>query len=92
MQRAYIHAKSRREDGSFDSFLTIYVDVKEAILPWQARGLQYTATGYGSRTPTRYMVKYNNKWRRVYCRIYSNNGTLYIGKLSDNLLVDIDYE
>ena len=41
-------------------------------------GLTYTATGYGSKIPTEYMVKYNNRWYRVYCAIYSNNGTLYI--------------
>lgn len=92
MQTAHIKAKSRREDGSFDTILTMPAVVKEVILPWQAMGLHYTATGYGSKIPTRYMVKYNNKWRRVYCRVYSNSGTLYIGKLSDNIFVDIDYE
>lgn len=24
----------------------------------------------------------HGKWRRVYCRIYSNSGTLYIGRLT----------
>ena len=92
MQTAHIKAKSRREDGSFDSLWTVPAEIKKEILPWQAMGLQYTSTGYGSKIPTRYMVKYNNKWRRVYCRIYSNSGTLYIGKLSDGLFIDIDYE
>lgn len=36
------------------------------------------ASGYGSRIPVAYMVKWNNRWRRVYCMIYSNSGTLYI--------------
>ena len=39
----------------------------------------YSATGYGARIPTRYMVKFNGKWRRVYCAIFSNVGTTYIG-------------
>lgn len=79
--KAYIQTKSQRPDGSFDSFMTIGVDCKEAPLWWQKQGLQYTASGYGSRIPTHYMVKFNGRWRRVYCRIFSNVGTLYIGRL-----------
>ena len=59
------------------------IPVKVSELPWQKAGMTYTATGYGKRIPTRYMVQVNGKWRRVYCRIYSNNGTLYIGKLAE---------
>ena len=88
--KAYIQTHQIRQDGSKDSFCTIGVDVKEKDLDWQKRGLSYTATGYGKRIPTRYMVKFNDKWRRVYCCIFSNSGTLYIGKLSDSLIVDIE--
>jgi hypothetical protein len=52
------------------------VVIKE--LWWQSKGLQYTATGYGSKIPTRHMVRFNGKLRRIYCRIFSNIGTLYI--------------
>ena len=47
---------------------------------WQDAGKQYTASGYGAKIPTRYMVKVNkeNRWRRVYCIIYSNCGSLYV--------------
>ena len=62
--------------------MTESVAVKEKPLFWQERGLMYTATGYGRKIPTRYMVQYGGKWRRVYCCIFSNVGTLYIGKLS----------
>lgn len=66
------------------------VEVKESELPWQKAGLTYTATGYGARIPTRYMVRYQNRWRRVYCRIYSNIGTLYIGKnIKSGIIVNI---
>ena len=34
--------------------------------------------GYGGKIPTKYMVFIDNKWRRVYCRQYSNIGTLYV--------------
>ncbi len=50
-----------------------------------------TVSGYGSRLPSDFMIRYNNKWRRVYVAIYSNAGTMYIGKnLQSGLFVDID--
>ena len=83
--QAYIQHKS--EQG--DSYRTESVECKSKFLWWQTKGLSYTASGYGKRIPTVYMVKYNNRWCRVYCCIYSNIGTLYIGKLSDRLFVTI---
>lgn len=53
--------------------------LKHKPLPHHVAGLSYTASGYGSRIPTEYMVWLNGKWRRIYCRIYSNIGTLFIG-------------
>ena len=85
--QAYIQTKAIREDGNFDSLQTIEVPCKVKELPWQTRGYSFTATGYGSRIPTRYMVEFNGKWRRVYCRIYSNSGTLYIGKKYNGSIV-----
>ena len=38
------------------------------------------ASGYGNRIPTDFMIKYQGRWRRVYCCCYSNSGTLYIGE------------
>ena len=86
-QTMYIHTYQTRPDGTRDTFQTILVESKIDPLPWQELGLCYTASGYGSRIPTRHKVKFNGRWRRVYCRIYSNVGTLYIGRLSDNLIV-----
>jgi hypothetical protein len=47
---------------------------------WQEAGKFYTASGYGAKIPTEYMVKVNgeNRWRRIYCCIYSNSGILYV--------------
>ncbi len=73
--------------GTSGPFLTEKLEAIVKLLPFQKMGLQFTATGYGSKIPTRYMVQYNGKLRRVYCRIYSNAGTCYIGKLSDNLII-----
>jgi len=60
---------------------------KHAPLYCHAHGLMQTATGYGKRIATATMVHYRGRWRRVYCCIFSNVGTCYIGKLSDNLIV-----
>lgn len=56
----------------------VQVDVKEKPLPHHKLGLQYTATGYGSKLPTRYMIMYRNRWRRVYSICYSNVSTEYV--------------
>lgn len=53
------------------------VTLFERMLPWQRRGLQYTANGYGVKIPTRWVVKYRNHVRRVYCTIFSNIGTCW---------------
>ena len=57
---------------------------------WQLKGLMYTATGYGRKIPTQYMVKHNNRLKRVYCCIFSNSGTLYIiNNGQDLILTDV---
>lgn len=78
--KAYIHTCHIHPDGGKDCFLTRSVDVKIDELEWQKRGLSFTASGYGSRIPTPYKIKVDGVWRRVYCRIYSNVGTLFIGR------------
>lgn len=54
------------------------ITLTERLLPWQKRGLQYTASGYGTRIPTRWIVNYAGRTRRVYCTIYSNAGSCWI--------------
>ena len=59
----------------------IYTEEKDFIdcpLEWQKRGLQQTASGYGSKLTTSRKYKYNGKYYRVYACCYSNNGTAYI--------------
>lgn len=88
--QAYLHTKTERLDGTFDSFQTNQVPVKIELMPHHVRGLSWTATGYGARIPTRYMVQVNGKWRRVYAICYSNSGTLYIGKrYNQTAVVDV---
>jgi hypothetical protein len=77
----FVHSKTIRPDGSFDTLYTTECEAKDSPLWHHTQGLSYTASGYGRRIPTRQMVKFAGKWRRVYCCIYSNAGTCYIGKL-----------
>lgn len=81
--KSYLHTCSVN-NGRRECFLTRSVPVKQAPLEWQKRGLQFTVSGYGSRIPTEYMINVDGRWRRVYCRIYSNVGSLFIGKKYDN--------
>ena len=66
-------------------------EVKHAPMHWHNAGVWQTTTGYGKRIATANMLKFNGKWRRIYCCIYSNIGTCYIGKLNgacgENLIV-----
>ena len=45
-------------------------------------------TGYGDKIPTQYMVFIDNKWRRVYCRVYSNSGTCYVLIKGELVIID----
>lgn len=52
--------------------------ISERMLEWQRRGLQYTATGYGTKIPTSKVIKWSDgRERRIYCDIYSNIGSCY---------------
>ena len=63
---------------------------KISDLAWQKHGLSYTSSGYGAKIPTRHMVRtVDQKWRRVYCTIYSNIGTLWIVQHGEKIIVDI---
>ena len=75
------------QDGTREKLHSFSLESKKSLLPHHIAGQSYTTTGYGSRIPTTQMVKFRGRWRRVYCCIFSNVGTLYIGKRSDNLIV-----
>lgn len=75
----YVNSKCFRPDGTTHSHRTFEVESKDAPMPHHKLGLSYTASGYGKRIPTRTMVKFEGKWRRVYVCRYSNAGTAYIG-------------
>lgn len=58
----------------------ISCQVKESPLAWQERGMQETASGYGLKLTSRFLVLFKGKWRRVYICQMGNAGTAYIGK------------
>ncbi len=59
----------------------------EKPLWFHKRGLMQTATGYGSKLSTPYMVRHNNRNKRVYCSCFSNCGTLYIMSMGKKLII-----
>ena len=71
-------------------FKTELVEHKIEPMQHHKLGLYYTATGYGAKVPTQYMVKYNNRWYRVYCAVYGNSGSTYIVSNGDKIKV-IEY-
>ena len=52
-------------------------------------GLQQTATGYGEKLSTDWMVRHNGRDKRVYCVCHSNIGTLFIISKGKQEIVDI---
>ena len=66
-------------------YQTISVEHKQTVTP-----RNNSASGYGSKIPTSYMIKWENRWRRVYCTIYSNIGTCYAMVKGVRVVVTID--
>lgn len=66
--------------GSYhaDCDRTVTVPCKEAPLQHHLLGLTYTASGYGAKLPTRYMVQVENRWYRVYSTCFSNTSSEWI--------------
>jgi hypothetical protein len=55
---------------------------------WQELGLTFTASGYGQKIPTQYMVKHDKRLKRVYTAVFSNSGMAYIIYKGQRLLVE----
>lgn len=54
---------------------------------WQERGLMFTRTGYGRKVPTSHMIIFENRLRRIYCTIFSNNGTCWFQYKGKQIIV-----
>lgn len=71
---------------------TVEAEAKLEPLPHHKAGLQYTASGYGPRIPTPYMIRHGGRWRRVYAACYGNAASTYIGPAGQWLAtVDIEH-
>lgn len=46
--------------------------------------------GYGVKIPSRYMLRYGNRWYRVYVAQYGNTGTPYVIVTGHKLALDTD--
>jgi hypothetical protein len=71
--------------GTSGPFLNEQVAIKTTDRPNYGR----TQTGYRSKLLTDYMVKWNNKWYRVYYCVYSNIGTFYIISKNERIIVEV---
>lgn len=49
-------------------------ELVDAPLWYHKKGLQQTASGYGSKLTSRYKINFNGKYYRLYTTIYSNSG------------------
>ena len=77
MPNAYLNYFASPYADPRDQYQVRAVEIIEKPLEWQKRGLSYTATGYGKRIPTRWMVRFNGKLRRFF-----GNCTLAFGQLN----------
>lgn len=71
-------------------FRTIKVPNDEKPLRHHTLGLSYTATGYGAKLPTRYRVRFNGRWYRVYSVCYSNVSSEYVTVNGERVGVTIE--
>lgn len=63
----------RNETGALEERELVYRPTS-----WQREGLQETASGYGRRLNSGYMIQYAGKLRRVYITCYSNASSLFV--------------
>lgn len=63
-------------------------DVKLTTEPYYRR----TASGYGPKIPTRYMLRINKRWHRVYMMLYGNSGSAYVLIKGEVHFLDTDTE
>lgn len=70
--------------GTKGPFQTERVDIKETERPFF-----HSATGYGRKIPTEYMVKWLGRWRRVYVCQVSNASSFYIVSQGEWIFCDI---
>jgi len=66
------------ESGQVDHADRLIITWDRRPLWWQKQGLQQTASGYGKKLCTQWVVLIGTRWHRIYCAQFSNVGTCYI--------------
>lgn len=61
----------------------------ESVLVTDSPTYGQTVTGYGGKIPTRYMLKYAGRMRRVYAMAYGNSASVYIVVNGEDLFLDL---
>jgi len=77
--------------GHGDNYKRIYTDKNELIdnpLWYHKRGLSQTASGYGSKLTTPYMIQLCGRTYRIYCTTYSNSGTCWITRKHKTIYIE----
>jgi hypothetical protein len=59
----------------YHKIITSTDDLIQEPLPWQKKGLQQTASGYGSKLTSSYKILFEGKRYRIYTTIWSNSGS-----------------
>jgi hypothetical protein len=86
---SFLHSDGEQITGAYWTMKSnIVFPTREKLLPWQARGLMYTASGYGKKIPTSKQLYILGRWRRVYCDIFSNSGVCYV--IVDGQEINVD--
>ena len=76
---SFLHSDGEQITGAYWTMKSgVTFPTRENLLPWQKRGLMYTASGYGKKIPTSKQLYILGRWRRVYCDIFSNSGVCYV--------------
>jgi hypothetical protein len=86
---SFLHSDGEQITGAYWTMKSgLTFPTREKLLPWQARGLMYTRTGYGKKIPTSKQLFILGRWRRIYCDIFSNSGVCYV--IVDGQEINVD--
>lgn len=67
----------KRGDSIYKNIYCETSDLVMSELEFHKRGLSYTASGYGKKIPSPYMISFNGKLYRLYVTVYSNVGSTW---------------
>lgn len=76
------------------AYKVLLVDKSELIkrpLIYHTRNIMQTSTGYGKNLKSEYLIKYKERFYRVYYCNFSNSGTYYIKTKKGDIILDITF-